>query len=201
MSSNIVAAKRDLRRQAIARRDAMGVKPGVAEQLIAHFPALDLLSGKAVVSGFWPIGSEIDPRPLMIHLAASGHRLALPVVTGKGKPLVFREWEPGDAMAEAQWGIPEPMQSAAEVQPDLVLVPLLAFDRAGYRLGYGGGYYDRSLALLRAACGTLAVGLAFAEQEVQHVPRGPHDQRLDWMLTDKACLAVQTANRGLDSAR
>lgn len=187
---DIAAAKQDLRRQATTRRDAMGVKPGVGEQLIAHFPALDLLSGKAIVSGFWPMGSEIDPRPLMIHLAASGHGLAMPVVTGKGRPLVFREWKPGDAMAEAQWGIPEPLQSAPEVQPDLVLVPLLAFDRAGYRLGYGGGYYDRSLAQLRAACGTQAVGLAFAEQEVQHVPREPHDQRLDWMLTDKACLAI-----------
>ena len=99
----------------------------------------------AVVSGFAAIRDEINPAPLMTWLQAEGFRLALPVMQGKGKPLMMRAWSPGDAMSPAAWGIAEPLDDKPTVDPDVVLVPLLAFDARGYRLGYGGGFYDRTL--------------------------------------------------------
>ncbi len=120
----------------------------------------------------------------MLHrLAGEGHRLALPVMQGKGRPLLFRAWAPGDAMAAAQWGIAEPLPEQPEVEPDVVLVPLLAFDAHGYRLGYGGGFYDRSLAGLRARKPVIAVGIGYDELRIDAVPHLDYDQRLDWVLT------------------
>ncbi len=111
-------------------------------------PAAAAKSG--IVSGFSPIADEFRVWPLLRRLAGAGYRLALPVMQGKAKPLLFRAWAPGDEMDRAVWGIAEPKPDKPAVEPDILIVPLLAFDRAGYRLGYGGGFYDRTLAGLRA---------------------------------------------------
>lgn len=135
------------------------------------------------VSGFSSIEDEIDAGPLMERLNMLGFALALPVIEGKGKPLVMRGWRPGDPLEERTWGIGEPLASAPEVEPDIVLVPLLAFDAAGYRLGYGGGFYDRTLEKLRRLKPVVAIGLAYDELRVDAVPRDEYDQPCDWVLT------------------
>jgi 5-formyltetrahydrofolate cyclo-ligase len=137
-----------------------------------------------VISGYWPLGDEIDPRPLLQALAGRGLPLALPAIRAAGEPLDFRAWRPGDALRPARFGTREPLPEAPLVQPGLLLVPLLAFDAAGYRLGYGGGFYDRSLALLRRTGDILAVGLAYAAQQVAAVPREATDQALDLVVTE-----------------
>ncbi len=142
----------------------------------------------AVVSGFLPIRNEIDPRPLMRRLHAEGFVTALPVMVGKNKPLVFRSWSEGEPLEEVVWGIKEPPAHAAVVLPDIILVPLLAFDERGFRVGYGGGFYDRSIEQLRSLKKVVTIGLAFDEQRVEAVPREDHDEALDWMLTPNGAL-------------
>ncbi|WP_227010258.1 5-formyltetrahydrofolate cyclo-ligase [Pelagibius marinus] len=183
-------AKRALRRSAKAARasaaaaDRQAGGTGAAV-LRDHFLAAVPLAEGVVVSAYWPMGDEIDPRPLMDALAGRGHRLALPAIRAAGQPLDFRAWRPGDALQPAGFGTREPLSGAEELRPGLLLVPLLAFDGAGYRLGYGGGFYDRSLALLRKAGDTLAVGLAYAGQQVAAVPREVTDQPLDLVVTER----------------
>jgi 5-formyltetrahydrofolate cyclo-ligase len=138
-----------------------------------------------VVAGYSPIRSEIDPVGLMRTLAAKGARLALPAVMMRGKSLAFRAWSPGDRLTLGPLGILEPSPAAAELVPDIVLVPLAAFDRAGHRIGYGAGHYDFALAHLRKAKTIAAIGLAFAVQEIKAVPMQPHDVALDYVLTEK----------------
>ncbi len=133
-----------------------------------------------LVSGYVPLRDEIDPLPALAGFAGP---LCLPVVPGRGVALRFRRWAPGAALVPAGFGTQEPA-SGAWCDPEVLVVPLLAFDRRGYRLGYGGGYYDRTLAGLRAAGPVLAVGFAFAAQEVAAVPRDDHDQRLDLIVTE-----------------
>jgi 5-formyltetrahydrofolate cyclo-ligase len=144
----------------------------------------------AIVSLYLTIGEEIDPIPLGAWLAARGHRLALPVMRSKAEPLEFRAWSPGAPVVERLWGIREPSPEAEVVLPDVLLLPMLAFDAAGYRLGYGGGFYDRSLALLRSQRPTVAVGLAFDRQQVDAVPHLAYDQRLDHVLTPTRHLSI-----------
>ena len=129
---------------------------------------------------YHPIGSELDPGQIRL----PGLRRALPVVTQRDGPLVFRRHEPGEALVPDALGIPAPAPGAAEVLPDIVFAPVLAFDRRGGRLGQGGGYYDRTLAALRAARPVLVVGLAYAGQELPDIPLEPHDARLDAILTE-----------------
>lgn len=136
----------------------------------------------AMISAYAAMGSEIDPAALLLRLAREGFDTCLPVVQPLGNPLVFRAWRPGEALVARKWGILEPADTAPTAEPDILLVPLLAFDRQGYRLGYGGGYYDRTLERLRAIKPVVAIGLAFGEQQVDEVPIGPFDQRLDWVL-------------------
>ena len=135
-----------------------------------------------VVAGFHPMAEEIDPRPLMARLASDGNQLALPVIEGKGKPLGFRLWRPGDPMERGLWGIEQPAASAGRVVPDVLLVPLLAADAHGHRLGYGGGYYDRTLRGLRSLKPVVAIGFAFDHQLIEAVPHLEYDERLDWLL-------------------
>lgn len=135
------------------------------------------------LSGYLAIAGELDPLTLMERCRAAGAALALPVVVGKGAPLVFRAWTSGDPLAGRAWGIREPIESAPELVPDLLLVPLLAVDRAGWRLGYGGGFYDRTIRALRAWKPIVAIGIAFDEQIVDAVPHSVYDERLDWVLT------------------
>jgi 5-formyltetrahydrofolate cyclo-ligase len=184
-------AKAILRREAAVRRDAAHPVEGptAAERLVRH--GLDRLAAlrPRVVSGFWSIRSEIDVRPLMLALAsATGAGLAMPVVMGRGRPLVFRRWQPGTALVEGPFGTAHPADSEPVLVPDLVLVPLLAFDRRRRRLGYGAGFYDRTLAGLRAAGPIKAVGIAYAAQEVAAVPVGEHDETLDLVLTERGII-------------
>ena len=143
-------------------------------------------------SGFVPIRSEIDPMPLLAWLHKSGRQTALPTVGKRDAPLVFRLWAPGDEMYLGPYGIKEPKYSAVQVHPCLLLVPLLAFDRRGLRLGYGGGYYDRTLAALRAKNKILAVGIAYSIQEVDAMPVADHDQPLDWIVTEREAIEIGT---------
>jgi 5-formyltetrahydrofolate cyclo-ligase len=148
---------------------------------------LDLQPG--IVSGFIPYKSEITTIPLMNRLRRQGWQTALPVVIAPNEPLVFRAWTPGDDLVPGVWDIPIPRDTAAEVLPDVLLVPMLAFDRRGYRLGYGGGFYDRSLEKLRALKKVVAVGVAYHAQMVDEVPIGPHDAPLDYVMTEQETFA------------
>jgi 5-formyltetrahydrofolate cyclo-ligase len=181
----VIALKTELRETAkLTRADAFRRHgAAAAERLAAQGLAFAAEQPGAMVSAFAAIGDEIDPAPLMLRLRADGFRLCLPVMQGKGRPLLFRAWEPGEPMEERMWGIREPRSSAPEVAPDIVLAPLLAFDRAGYRLGYGAGFFDRTLAAVRSRKAIIAIGLAYDEQEVDAVPHLDYDQRLDWVLT------------------
>jgi len=152
-------------------------------------PSLRDLPG-AVASGFWPFGPEIDIRPILYHLHAAGHPVALPVVVRRGLPLLFRAWRPGQSLVTGSFGVPRPDKDQPELTPRMLIVPLLAFDRTGYRLGYGGGFYDRTLARLRANGPTLAVGVGFALQELPFVPHDSVDERLDWMVTEREAFHI-----------
>ncbi len=135
-----------------------------------------------------PMGDEFDVRPLLTRLSERGHVCALPVVTARGEALVFRRWHKGDRLAQAGFGTHEPGAHAAEIVPDIVLAPLLAFDDEGRRLGYGGGYYDRTLRALRAAGRVLAVGVCYQAQRVDEVPSGDGDENLDWIVTEERAI-------------
>ncbi len=148
------------------------------------------LDQPSIVSGFWPLKDEIDLRPLLGRLHGQGWTCALPVVTGRGRPLVFREWSPGDRLEEGGFATRHPRRSQPEVTPHVVLVPLLAFDERGFRVGYGGGYYDRTLEALRRAGPVIAAGAAFAGQRMNDVPHGRHDQPLDWVVTEAMAMKV-----------
>lgn len=179
----------DTRKQALRlrmlglRETAAKAAPGAGQSAAARFPDALIPPPGGVVAGYRALGSEIDADPLMIRLAAAGARLALPVMQGEGQPLCFRRWEEGQALERGPHNVHEPGKTAEEVVPDLVLVPLVAIDRRGVRMGYGKGYYDRTLEGLRARGKVRAVGLAFDEQIVDVVPEDPHDQRLDALLT------------------
>ena len=186
-------AKRRLRMTARAARATAAAADRAAGSMAAEAVSERLLAAVdpqpgTVVSAYWPMGDEIDPRPLMEALHRRGLRLALPAIRAAGAPLDFRAWAPGDPVVPAGFGTRQPAATAPLLVPDLLLVPLLAFDDAGYRLGYGGGFYDRSLALLRAVGDILAVGLAFAAQQVPAVPREATDQPLDLVVTEAGTL-------------
>jgi 5-formyltetrahydrofolate cyclo-ligase len=183
--------KKKFREQAMRTRDIVARETGdTSGGLIRYFPASLLPDELGVVSGFSPIGSEIDALPLLAKLRKKGHESALPIVVANGEPLVFRRWAPGDDMTSGPFGVQEPLPSASEVVPDILLVPLLAFDRRGYRLGYGGGFYDRTLERLRANGRGIAVGVAFAGQEVNAVPVAAYDQPLNWIVTEREAIEI-----------
>lgn len=174
----LLARKADARAAALAAREAVpGAGEALRDLILREIPP----PAGALVGGFWPMGVEIDSRPLLTALHARGHRLALPVTTPRGQPLVFRPWSPGTEMARGVFGTQHPAAGEA-VEPDWLIVPLLAFDRRCARLGYGGGYYDRTLAALP---GAVAIGVAYAAQEVPEVPIGPHDVPLHAVATER----------------
>jgi 5-formyltetrahydrofolate cyclo-ligase len=178
-------SKADLRAAALAKRDALSDKQrAAAAKAVAKRGLPMAIAPGTIVSGYSPIRSEIDPIPLLRALAAQGARLALPAVMARGKSLAFRVWFPDDRLMLGPLGIPEPSPAAAEVIPDIMLVPLAAFDRAGHRIGYGAGHYDFTLAHLRKTKAIAAIGLAFAAQEIELVPAAQHDVALDYVLTE-----------------
>ena len=180
----LAAAKARLRHEMLAQR------AGIATPEAAEAVARVVLDGMppppgAVVSGYWPMGDELDPRPLLAALASRGHAVALPVTTRRGQPLRFRQWRPGEPLLPVRFGLSEPSPEAPELRPDWLLVPLLAFDRRGQRLGYGAGYYDRTLEVLP---GAVALGFAYAGQEVPRVPTGPGDRPLRAVATERGVI-------------
>lgn len=177
-------AKRAARAAAKARRLAAHEAGGDAAQAAAALLDSAVVETPGCVSGYLPIGSEIDPQPAMAAMAARGATLALPVMAGPAAPLWFSWWTPGAPTQIGPFGVAVPLDDYP-VQPDMVIAPLLAFDRTGARLGYGGGYYDRTLAAMRAARPVLAVGLAYAAQEVAAAPMDDTDQRLDLIVTER----------------
>jgi 5-formyltetrahydrofolate cyclo-ligase len=178
-------SKADLRAAALAARDALSEpqRAAAAAAVADRGLPIEILPGM-IVSGYAPIRSEIDPMPLMLELATQGARLALPTVTARGQSLSFRAWSPRDKMVLGPLGILEPSPAAAEIIPDVMLVPLAAFDRLGHRIGYGAGHYDRSLAHLRKSKVIVAIGIAFAAQEIEAVPALSHDVPLEYVLTE-----------------
>ena len=191
--ASLADRKKEARKVAAAVRDkAHRADRGGAGAALAML-GLDFLdlAARAVVSGFLPYQSEIDVKPLLARLAATGLVTALPVVTGRNQPLLFRLWRPGEPTEAGAWNIPVPLETAATVVPDVLLVPMLAFDSGGYRLGYGGGFYDRTLERLRHEKPVVAVGVAYAAQEVHQVPRAAHDQPLDWIFTEMGARKVE----------
>jgi 5-formyltetrahydrofolate cyclo-ligase len=187
-------AKAELRRAALARRDALPAteRAQAAETIAARTFPVAVKPG-TIVAGFMPMKSELNPLPLMRKLAAAGARLALPAVAGRGKPLIMRAWAFGAPLAAGVWGIREPEPSAPAVAPEIVIVPLLAFDRSGHRIGYGAGYYDLTIAALRATQAVVAIGVAFAAQEIVAVPATPHDAPLDLVLTEREVIDLRRA--------
>ncbi|MGJ4956083.1 5-formyltetrahydrofolate cyclo-ligase [Bradyrhizobium sp. HKCCYLRH2015] len=181
--------KQQLRAAALAARDALSDEArSAAAQAIAVRGLPFALEPGQVVSGYAPIRNELDPVPLMRVLAAKGARLALPVILARGHSLSFREWSPGDRLTLGSLGIPEPSPVAAELVPDVMLVPLAAFDRTGHRIGYGGGYYDYTFSHLRKTHHLIGVGLGFAVQETEAIPALAHDAALDYVLTERETL-------------
>ncbi len=187
-------SKADLRAAALAARDALSEehRAAAAQAIAARGLPIEIAPG-SVVAGYSPIRSEIDPAPLMQKLAALGAQLALPVITARGQSLHFRVWHPGDRLMRGTLGILEPSPAAAEIIPDIVLVPLAAFDRAGHRIGYGAGHYDRTLARLRKPKAVMAIGVAFAAQEVVAIPALQHDVALDYVLTETQLLDFRSS--------
>jgi 5-formyltetrahydrofolate cyclo-ligase len=186
---NLVRRKASLRTEALERRAGIPASYGrhaadaVAARLVEE---LEIPRG-TTVAGYWPLAGELDPRPGMDLLRARGHPLALPRLDGRGQPLLFLAWDPGDLLVKGTFDLLEPHPSRPARWPDVVLAPLLAFDRRGGRLGYGMGYYDRTLSHLRAqGRRPLAIGIAFAAQEVDEVPTGPADILLDGVITERA---------------
>jgi 5-formyltetrahydrofolate cyclo-ligase len=191
-SDSISDLKSIIRKDALLRRDALPAaeRARAAEAIAVRAFPLAIDPGR-IVSGFSPLKTEINPIPLMRRLADAGAELALPVVAGKGKPLVMRAWRFGEALDSGVWGIREPKASAPEVAPDILLVPLLAFDREGHRIGYGAGYYDMTIGKLRAMKPVVAIGIAFAAQEIASVPVTPRDARLDLVLTEREIIDLR----------
>jgi 5-formyltetrahydrofolate cyclo-ligase len=181
--SPLEAEKSAARQAALSRRSGDPTAgPALAAQVLRHCPP----PPGAIVAGFWPLPGEIDTIPLLHALAAGGWPLCLPVTPKRGLPLTFRAWKPGDALVPGRFNTQHP--TGEEQKPDFILVPLLAFDAAGNRLGYGGGYYDRTLAALPHA---YRMGCAFASQQIERVPTGPDDIKLHAVATEWSVVSCQ----------
>ena len=182
--TDLLQTKDGLRRALRARRRDLAVLvPDAAERAAAHLP-LEALPTFAVAAGYHPQGVELSPWPVLRRLKGAGARIVLPVAPQPHAPLLFRAFEPDQPLEPDAARIPSPTDAAEALTPDLVIAPLIAFDRQGYRLGQGGGYYDRTLAALRAAGRLFVIGLAYAGQEVDEITRDAHDQPLDAILTE-----------------
>ena len=195
MASARAPDKTSLRRDALARRAQ--VEPAVRAEFSARLARFGVELAQRLhanaVSAYYPIRDEPDTLALLGALAGCGFRTLLPITGARGTPLVFRLWKPGEATVPGQMKIPEPPRGAPALDPDLMFVPLACFDRRGHRIGYGGGHYDRTIERLRAGAGVTAVGVAYATSEVSALPDEAHDQRLDYILTERDFLDCRTA--------
>lgn len=195
--SSLSEPKAVLRRAALIRRREIHQKSAAS----AGAKLADRLCGEIdkaykIIAGYWPIGDEIDCRPALERLAANGHHIVLPVVAGQGEVLLFRTWNPGDQLETGPFGTSHPGRRASVHTPDLLLLPLVAFDQVGHRLGYGAGYYDRTLAALHRDGGALAIGVGYDEQEIERIPADNHDQIMDAVMTDQRTLWFNKAGSG-----
>ena len=182
-----------LRARALARRSETSIETAAAyaAHLAAEGLALVLRLRPAIVAAYFPLAGEPSTLPLLENLANAGVKTALPVTERRGTRLVFRLWRPGEPTLQGKMAIEEPLPAAPEAAPDLLFVPLAAFDRAGHRIGYGAGFYDRSLAGLRANKPICAVGVAYASQEFPEVPHEEHDESLDYVLTERELISCR----------
>lgn len=177
------AWRRQLRAELLARRAMLDAAARAAAQaaVVRHLELLEPVLPPGPLAFYWPIRGEIDLRPFVAGLVARGRIAALPVIVGRPAPMVFRRWSPEVPMCTGVWDIPVPAVDT-RVTPRIILLPLLGFDRAGYRLGYGGGYYDRTLPTIRPR--PLLIGIGFALSRVDTIRPQPHDQRLDLVVTE-----------------
>jgi 5-formyltetrahydrofolate cyclo-ligase len=190
--------KSELRRHSLARRDLVSHDEAHQTAVLVRDRAVTLFADIAareefaapIVSVYWPIRSEVNTRPLIDSLAAKAAQVVLPVMHAVRHPLIFRAFQPGDDLVKGPFGLSEPSADKAAFDPDVVFAPLAAFDRSGCRLGYGGGIYDATLKELRARKRVVAIGLAYALQEADAIPCEAHDQRLDFIITERETIAV-----------
>ena len=182
------------------RHEALRRRSEIAESAVFRMEAAEAalrllldtipMDENSVIGGYWPIGSEFDLRPTLTYLNHK-YKCALPMIDPKTDKLVFCEWHENSSLIQGAFNVMTP-ETAAQQTPNVILVPVVAFDRRGYRLGYGGGYYDRSLAELSKEHAITTVGIAYASQEIPMVPTEPHDYRLDWMITEEEAIKFIT---------
>lgn len=182
---DIKSAARDMARLARAEAQVLAGADATAQFAAHFFTSVAPVPGRSIAA-YAPMGTEADPGEILSRAYARGHVCGLPRIVAKGEPLAFHRWQPGDVLEPGPHGTREPTLAKPQFRPDIVIVPLLAFDAAGHRLGYGGGFYDRTLASLRAdGKPLLALGLAFCAQEVDQLVTGPYDERLDGVICEK----------------
>lgn len=188
--SSIALAKAECRKRARhVRAAAIAEHPNAS--LMPHWPD-ERFSGK-IIGGYWPIKNEIDTRALLTELSRRGYAIALPAIIADEEPLVFRQWVPGDRLVDGPFKTLEPAPTAPVMRPDVVLVPMLAFNHHGQRVGYGGGFYDRTLSQLRAIKPVFACGIAFSAQRADTIPTDIYDQPLDGVLTEQGFMVFNGA--------
>ena len=193
LSASLEVQKATLRAAALVAPDALSSEQrAAAAEAVARRGLPFPISRGTVVAGYSPIRSEIDPIPLMRRLAARGAQLALPSITARGQSLAFRAWSANDGLLPGSLGILEPSPAAAEIIPEITLVGLAGFDRVGHRTGAGAGHYDYTLAHLRKLKHIIAIGVAFAAQEIEAIPALPHDVALDYVLTETQTLEFRS---------
>lgn len=176
------------RRSSIPARD----RDGAGLKAAAFFRKRFTIQQPSIISAYWPLPAELDCRPLIHALAKDGHHLALPAVTVQTESMCFRRWQPGNFLTKSALGVLEPLANAEEITPNIVIIPFLAVDAQGFRLGYGGGYYDRALRSLREIKpDLLAIGLGFSAQETETLPYDENDEQLDWLVTEKGTRQFQ----------
>lgn len=199
VAGSVAETKRALRGTAkfLRGRVAAADRRHAAESLVRHAATVPLLAvppENGIAAAYYPLGGEIDSRLLVDWLRQVGWKIALPVVEQANAPLVFRAWEPDALLDEGPFGTRQPPRGSAVCRPNIILIPLLAFDSNGFRLGYGGGYYDRTLAVMaEAEHRPVALGVAFAVQEIETVPHESWDRRLDLVLTERGVLPLRDA--------
>jgi 5-formyltetrahydrofolate cyclo-ligase len=198
----MVGSKADLRRAALEARVIVpdAVRKSFAARAAAEGVALAREHESRIAAAYWPIRGEADPLPLVTALAAAGLTTTLPRIGARGQPLAFHLWRPGDPLIDGRLGLREPAAISPPVRPDLLFLPLAAFDRVGHRLGYGAGFYDATLAAL-AAKRPLAVGLAFSNQEVASIPAEPHDHPLAFVITERETIDCRVSQSHASSVR